>query len=241
MQETGDTVLIHEARKIPWRRKQLCAPVFLPGKFHGQRSLAGDSPRGHKRVGRDWAGTHKAEYAWAFRKQTSSKEWEGPRFQSHRGPAESQMSLDLETSTTWKTGKSHKIFLVWRVYEFKKLCQRPPPGKCELLIRVQLFVTPWTVTLQAPLSMGFPRQEYRSGLPCLPPEDLPYLGIELNTRENGVPPQPRRQRLIGGQDAPHAAWDECPPPWLGSCQGTHMGDKRFIPFTEKHPLPRSQT
>ena len=34
-------------------------------------------------------------------------------------------------------------------------------------------MTPWTVTLQAPLSMGFPRQDYWSGLPCLPPGDLP--------------------------------------------------------------------
>ena len=38
--------------------------------------------------------------------------------------------------------------------------------------------TPWTVALQAPLSMGFPRQEYWSGLPFLFPEDLPNLGIE---------------------------------------------------------------
>ena len=38
--------------------------------------------------------------------------------------------------------------------------------------RVQLFVTPWTVTYQAPLSKGFSRQEYWSGLPCLPARDL---------------------------------------------------------------------
>ena len=37
--------------KIPWRRKWQPTPVFLPGKFHGQRSLEGYSPRGHKRVG----------------------------------------------------------------------------------------------------------------------------------------------------------------------------------------------
>ena len=43
---------------------------------------------------------------------------------------------------------------------------------------VQLFVTPWTVANQAPLSMGFPRQEYWSGLQCPPPGDLPHLGIE---------------------------------------------------------------
>ena len=43
---------------------------------------------------------------------------------------------------------------------------------------VQLFVTLWTVGHQAPLSMGFSRQEYRSGLPCPPPVDLPDPGIE---------------------------------------------------------------
>ena len=37
--------------KIPWRRKWEPTPVFLPGKSHGQRSLVGDSPWGHKRVG----------------------------------------------------------------------------------------------------------------------------------------------------------------------------------------------
>ena len=38
---------------------------------------------------------------------------------------------------------------------------------------VRLFVTPWTIARQAPLSMGFSRQEYWSGLPCPPPGDLP--------------------------------------------------------------------
>ena len=35
-------------RKIPWRRKWLPTPVFLPGEFHGQRSLMGYSPYGCK-------------------------------------------------------------------------------------------------------------------------------------------------------------------------------------------------
>ena len=43
--------------------------------------------------------------------------------------------------------------------------------------RVQLFVTLWTVACQAPLSMGFSRQGYWSGLPCPPPGDLPDPGI----------------------------------------------------------------
>ena len=42
---------------------------------------------------------------------------------------------------------------------------------------VQFFATLWTVTHQAPLSMGFSRQEYKSGLPCPPPGDVPHLGI----------------------------------------------------------------
>ena len=36
--------------KIPWRRKWQPTPVFLPGKFHGQRSLVGCSPCGRRRV-----------------------------------------------------------------------------------------------------------------------------------------------------------------------------------------------
>ena len=37
-------------RKIPWRRKWQPTAVFLPGKFHGQRSLVGYSPWGHKEL-----------------------------------------------------------------------------------------------------------------------------------------------------------------------------------------------
>ena len=40
------------------------------------------------------------------------------------------------------------------------------------------FGTPWTVAHQAPLSAGFPRQEYWSGLPFPSPGNLPYPGIE---------------------------------------------------------------
>ena len=40
------------------------------------------------------------------------------------------------------------------------------------------LVAPWTVACQALLPMGFSRQEYWSGLPFLPPEDLPSPGIE---------------------------------------------------------------
>ena len=48
----------------------------------------------------------------------------------------------------------------------------------ELLSRVQRFSTPWTVARQAPLSMGFSREEYWSGLPFPSLEDLPDPGIK---------------------------------------------------------------
>ena len=36
--------------EIPWKRQWLRIPVFLPGDFHGQRSLVGHSPWGHKEL-----------------------------------------------------------------------------------------------------------------------------------------------------------------------------------------------
>ena len=57
------------------------------------------------------------------------------------------------------------------------MAARPCP-QAQSLSRVQFFATPWTAARQAPWSMGFPRQEYWSGLPCPPPGDLPDPGIE---------------------------------------------------------------
>ena len=53
-----------------------------------------------------------------------------------------------------------------------------------------LFVAPWTVACQSPLSIEFSRQEYWSGLPCSPPGDLPDPGIE--------PMSPASPALAGG-------------------------------------------
>ena len=47
-----------------------------------------------------------------------------------------------------------------------------------LLSCVQLFVAPWTIACQAPLSLGFSQQEYQSGLTYPPPGDLRDPGIE---------------------------------------------------------------
>ena len=49
---------------------------------------------------------------------------------------------------------------------------------CYMLSCVQFFGTPWTVAHQAPLSIEFSKQEYRSGLPFPIPGDLPDPGIK---------------------------------------------------------------
>ena len=56
--------------------------------------------------------------------------------------------------------------------------------------RVRRFATLWTVARQAPLSMGFSRQGYWSGLPCPPPGNLPDPGIR--------PPSLKSPALAGG-------------------------------------------
>ena len=58
---------------------------------------------------------------------------------------------------------------------------------------VRLFVIPWTVACQAPLSVGFPRREYWSGLPFPSPGDLPNSSIEAGSpalQADSLPPEP---------------------------------------------------
>ena len=59
---------------------------------------------------------------------------------------------------------------VW-VWKYRRCCCAPAQS-------CPLFATPWTVALQASLSMGFSRQEYWSGLPFPSPGDLPNPEIE---------------------------------------------------------------
>ena len=56
-------------------------------------------------------------------------------------------------------------------------CIRAP-----LLSQIRLIATPWAIARQAPLSMGFPRQEYWSGLPFPTPGDLPAQSTTMDFR-----------------------------------------------------------
>ena len=64
---------------------------------------------------------------------------------------------------------------------------------------VQLFAMLWTVALQAPLSLGFSRQEYWNGLPCHPPGDLPNPGTEHVSLTSSA--------LAGGFFTTSATWE----------------------------------
>ena len=72
--------------------------------------------------------------------------------------------------------------------------------------RVQSFATLWTVAHQAPLSMGFSRQEHWSGLLCPPPGDLPDPGIEPTTLTS--PP------LVGRFFTTSATWEAQTHVWI---------------------------
>ena len=67
------------------------------------------------------------------------------------------------------------VQILWRKFS-NKYCVH-----AHSLNRVQLFVTPWTVAHQVPLSMGFSKQECWSGLPFTSPGDLPDPGIQLKS------------------------------------------------------------
>ena len=141
--------------KIPWRREWLPTPVFLPGEFHGQRSLVGYSTGVRVR------------HSWVTNTFTLSAlrpyylKW-GPRSQGSTSPG----------NFKWR------LLGPPRVSESEFCTQSVCACVPSHFSRVQLFVILRTVARKASLSMGFSRQEYWSGLSCPSPRDLLNPGIE---------------------------------------------------------------
>ena len=117
-------------------------------------------------------------------------------------------------------------------------CQHPLVV-VQSLSSVQLFVSPWITACQAPLSMGFSRQECWSGLPCPPPADLPDPGIEprspalqadsLPTELQGKP-HTRRQSLSL----------QCRYPRVAVIAGCLLNiPPSFLPFQQNHNIKPS--
>ena len=80
----------------------------------------------------------------------------------------------------WENGRWKTYVIIWRKSKERESKRDDSLNyvHTRLLSRVRLFATPRTVACQAPLYMGFSRQEYWSGLPGPPSGDLPNPGIE---------------------------------------------------------------
>ena len=93
---------------------------------------------------------------------------------------------------------------------------------------MRLFVTPWTVAHQAPLPMGFPRQEYWSWLPFPVPGDLPDPGMEPTSpalQADSLPSHWGSPSLdIRAATASRTVTTPAPPPWC-DCTLPEAGSK----------------
>ena len=84
----------------------------------------------------------------------------------------------------WRTRESCYVIHAHPMYTFPGDSCFLPDKDVNLLLLFRCsfvsdsFVTPWAVACQPPLAMGFPRQEYWSGLPFPPPGDLLHPGIQ---------------------------------------------------------------
>ena len=106
----------------------------------------------------------------------------------------SDFSLTFHSHALEKEMATHSSVLAWRIPGTGslvgcRLCGRTESDTTEAtqqqqqqqlshFSHVRFCATPWTVARQAPLSMGFSRQEHWSGLPFLPPGGLPDSGLE---------------------------------------------------------------
>ena len=95
---------------------------------------------------------------------------------------------------------------------------------------VCLFETPWAVAHQAPLFMGFSRQEYWSGLPFSPPQDLPDPGIKPESLTSPA--------LAGRFFTTSDTWEALFPNTRTQFQAffTHLNFIPFLPPTSAGPL-----
>ena len=113
-------------------------------------------------------------------------------------PSYPHCSLESQGSASTR---EHLVWADIQVHYLRQGSAQLQPALCRLssFSRVRVFAALWTVAHQAPLSMGFSRQEYWSGLPYPPPGDLPNSGIE--------PTSLRSPALPGGFFTTSATWE----------------------------------
>ena len=83
-----------------------------------------------------------------------------------------KLSLQLFVYNEWHSFRYYQIYQEIKPNDQQSGGNRPysQQSGCQSLSCIQLFVTPWIIALQAPLSMGFSMQEYWSGLPLPSPQ-----------------------------------------------------------------------
>ena len=88
-------------------------------------------------------------------------------------PVSSHWNVKLHVVRIWGN-----VIVHWCIKSLEQFLAPYTKKESEVAQSCPTLVTPWTVACQASLFMGFPRQEYWSGLPFSFPGDLPNLGIE---------------------------------------------------------------
>ena len=121
----------------------------------------------------------------------------GPFFWTHLAPE--GVEIQLQPQRSFRVSKLHVCIMQTERRERRKETAQKSMRQTQhhesATLRVCVYAcwvssvvfdsaTPWTVAHQAPLSMGFSRQEYWSGLPCPPPGDLPDPGIKPASLES---------------------------------------------------------
>ena len=167
-------------RKIPWRREWQPTPVVLPGEIHGQRSLVGYSPWGHKESNMTkwltlshFLPIHPSQFpsiqemSYLFTVYTIFPDLRVISAKSPQSCPTLCNPIDGSPPGSPIPGSLQARTLEWVAISFSNAWKWKV--KVKSLSRVRLLATPWTAAYQASPSMRFSRQEYWSGVPLPSP------------------------------------------------------------------------
>ena len=152
----------------------------LAWRVPGTEEPGGLPPMGSHRVGHDWSDLAAAEETYSRVALT----WKFSGCKNSNKKIVTNIKIEIQLKI-----KTHSSVCIYHCKKRDCLWIL----KVKSLRRVQLFATPWTVAYEAPLSMGFSRQECWSELPFPSPGDLPNPGIKPGSpalRVDALPSEP---------------------------------------------------